>query len=246
MRNQQIAVTCIKCGTEVRRSPSVIAKNKGGKFYCSLACAGRKSGRPRTKPHRVCPQCSDEFYPTNSGSRFCSKKCYDAFQRRNRIERTCAHCKRTFGVKLSEERKATGSSTGKGVRFCSKRCESLGKFKRGLDRWHNDKPLRVNRQGYVYAWQPDHPDAHSNGWILEHRLVAAQKLGRSLRADEQVHHVNGDKQDNRPENLSVLDPSAHTYITLAESSMRRSATQGRIRELEAELERYREKFGSVD
>ena len=50
----------------------------------------------------------------------------------------------------------------------------------------------------------------------EHRAVAEQKLGRTLVKGEIVHHINGDKFDNRPENLEVMTQSEHIKHHLTE------------------------------
>lgn len=74
-------------------------------------------------------------------------------------------------------------------------------------------PLNVNWRGgrkshgsgYVQLLVGrEHPMANRVGYVFAHRLVMSEAIGRPLRTDEQVHHINGDRSDNRLENLQLL------------------------------------------
>ncbi len=86
--------------------------------------------------------------------------------------------------------------------FCS-RCSRYGSRSSS---WKGGRIL--NGSGYVKIWlPPDHPFhcmANKQGYCYEHRLIMAEHLGRPLTTDEVVHHLNGDKHDNRIENLRLL------------------------------------------
>jgi hypothetical protein len=77
--------------------------------------------------------------------------------------------------------------------------------------------------------------ADRNGWVLEHRLVVARRVGRPLVRSEVVHHVNGIKSDNRSSNLQLLSEKKHNSHLVNQVLQERLASlESRVTVLEAE------------
>ena len=88
-------------------------------------------------------------------------------------------------------------------------------------------------------WKPDHPHATPNGYVYEHRLVMEAKIGRYLRREEVVDHIDCDKSNNHPDNLR-LHPSRSAHVK--DHYRARVEMKERVDTLEAEIAELRKRL----
>lgn len=124
------------------------------------------------------------------------------------IEKTCLQCgvKKLFYPSHATTRK----------KYCSKKCYSYSKKGKPMkceryiaykDKHHNwNNGIYNNHAGYRMLSTKDHPSKQK--YVMEHRLVMEKHLGRYLKPNEVIHHINEIKTDNRIENLKLCSSQA--------------------------------------
>lgn len=125
----------------------------------------------------------------------------------------------TYRMSKGHKRKIAESHKGKKRPPFSKEWrENISESLKGNKR--NWKGGRTKHKGRWYIRKSNHPFSWSNGYILQSHLLMEKKIGRYLKSKEVVHHINGIKDDDRPENLYLMrDLSMHQNY---EINLRRS------------------------
>lgn len=215
-------------------SPKARASGKL-KTFCSRTCRNRARSRTPERSaeffQRPCERCGTVFDSTPSRPRYEPPKrfCPDCFhkgrgeQNRTSTERLCQQCGKPFYVPLCHVN--DGRHRGK---FCSRACTHAA-FREGkcipTEVRKRQQERRINIDGYVEVFiaapraakkvRPSGSRRHG-GWVLEHRYVMEQILGRPLLATETVHHLNGRRAVNDPSNLELWVTPQPTGIRAAD------------------------------
>jgi hypothetical protein len=171
---------CVCGRTFIPKSPRV--------RFCSRTCGVRFGGSMHEK---TCPTCSTLFQTKDVRRIYCSSRCR-LEARRARIVRFCVACGAPYqGFDMRRK-------------FCSRACATAAARRKRGDQAPNWKGGRTSTNGYVRVRALGHPrTTKQSPYVLEHILVMESTLGRYLLPNERVHHKNGQRDDNRPENLEL-------------------------------------------
>lgn len=208
---------CRRCGTGFLTPPS----RANTKFYCTKTCM-KEYERIHGRPARVvaetifqCKQCGHDFgvkpgtvtARTNQGKppEYCSRKCVGLARRAGMTENPNFICVECGSERPKRKYDAEGRSKYYSQqKYCDTTCKALHQLRRAKERFDSqDFSKSLVGRGYVSIHVPTLITGKKHK-ILEHRWVMEQVIRRKLRPQETVHHVNGMKTDNRPENLRLF------------------------------------------
>lgn len=134
------------------------------------------------KKMKVCASCSKDFEPRSR-------------------HKNCPQCRH---ISYKTPCEMCGKLTSKKHTFCVNCYIEQGLNKGNGKSKYKEGDTRLSSKGYILEKYTKHPRASRDHFVLQHILVMEKKLGRYIvRGEENVHHINGVKDDNRIENLEL-------------------------------------------
>ena len=153
-----------------------------------------------------CEVCDKPFFCFPSaimrGRKFCSKKCaYKGYEMcQDGINRA-----RDRRIKWNKEHPISTEQARKNAL-------KLPRYK-GKDHPNWKGGIRKKSDGRIMILHPGHPFADDKGYVVRSHVAMENKIGRYVLPKEVVHHINGNKVDDRPENLRLfLNRGDHTSL----------------------------------
>jgi len=236
---EQCGKEMVACPSNLKRfcSLSCSAKNK----YARQSSAAPE--RRVEKLKKTCEVCQKEFevFPCFERQRSCSKECGSKLRRRP-ISKICIICGSTYEVTPSSTKKTcsqrcgaylrTGEGHHRWVKQRTKACLNCNEQFNGATEWRKHSKFCSKNCSTDYSRKFGGPGSLPIGtrkldgkgymrikvgvgkWKLEHVHVVETNIGRILPRGEVVHHRNGNKLDNRFENLQPMTKSNHTSLHL--------------------------------
>ncbi len=208
-RDLTIEKTCAHC--QAIFHPWRNGRSADLQYFCSRRCAVVAGGngkvfevrqRPKPLTQSELPESLHSYYDFNQqkvgpvGGKGLT---------RLRIVRSCRECGKEDWVDVPGLRSRIKQSLPLNA-FC-KSCYSQYLVEKPSLKGTKECPANGNKSsnghGYVLVHACCHPNANAGGYVAEHRLVMEEQLDRYLEKYEQVHHKNGKKDDNCPENLEL-------------------------------------------
>jgi hypothetical protein len=79
--------------------------------------------------------------------------------------------------------------------------------------------------GYIRIYFPEHHKSNIEGWVHEHIIVAENFYGREVGENEEVHHINRIRDDNRPENIEIKTKHSHRSLKAVRTDLRKEGEE---------------------
>ena len=181
-------VKCAYCGKEIYKTRGSIKRSKSGLLFCSVQCSTAYSKKGQSVKCQTCGKTiwRAPWQARVGGAKFCSRECAAESQRK-RVVVTCAYCGKEVYKRPSESKHSKS-----GLHFCSRRCSGTYFSQSDGSRKYMKRETRRR---------------------LKQRGKSCQICGWNEPEILEIHHIDGNRQNNADENLLMVCPNCHVRLS---------------------------------